>query len=63
MDNLDTYFQHYNAAKHLLTQAESADAEDGTVGDLLAAAQVHATLAQAVATTRMVDTYDGWHQP
>lgn len=70
-DTLDTrsiegvYLEHYQAAEQLLGLAERW-ADQGTLlvndpeGAYIAIAQVHATLAHAVATTRLVDSYNGW---
>lgn len=56
-DSEEIYLEHYDAANELLNLADSAEA-----ALYLAEAQVQATLALAVAVTRMVDNYNGWKE-
>ena len=63
--NVDVYLEHYGAAEQLLILAQGwaeqrNDLDEDAESSYLAAAQAHATLALAVAVTRMVATYDGW---
>jgi hypothetical protein len=64
-NSIEIYLDHYDRAVGFLTEAEGwaeqrNDADEDAEAAFLAAAQVHATLALAVAATRMVDSYNGW---
>ncbi|WP_445520521.1 hypothetical protein [Streptomyces sp. NEAU-174] len=42
--------EHYREAERLLAEADNIAEQGGDMGEMIAAAQVHATLAQAAAT-------------
>lgn len=58
-DNREVYLHHYDEAVQILDDAWD-DGKWGEAKEAIASAQVHATLALAVAVTRMVDDYNGW---
>lgn len=53
--SVTVYFEHYDAAKQLLEQAQGQPVNNSVYTACVAEAQVHATLAQAVAATRVAD--------
>ncbi|WP_275558588.1 hypothetical protein [Streptomyces sp. 5-6(2022)] len=48
--------EHYREAERLLAEADNIAEQGGDMGEMIAAAQVHATLAQAAATALIDET-------